>query len=145
MNLPVTLHGKVQSGNRIGRTFDMPTANITPKEDLSGLTFGVYYSVITLDGKEYPSITNLGVRPTVSDDGRVNAETFIYDYDDDIYDKDVAVTLLSFRRSEQRFNSLDELFFTVKDDFRAGAKFHNLVPSAEMTSPSMTTSSRNEL
>ena len=145
MKLPVTLSGTVQSGNRIGRTFDMPTANIVPEEDISDLTFGVYYSEITIDGKKYPAITNLGVRPTVSDDGGVNAETFIYDYEDQIYDKRVRVTLLEFRRNEQRFGSLDELFETVKDDFRAGKEFHNLVPSADMTSPSMTTSSRNEL
>ena len=131
MKLPVTLSGTVQSGNRIGRTFDMPTANIVPEEDVSGLTFGVYFSVITIDEKQYPSITNLGVRPTVSDDGGVNAETFIYDYEDQIYDKRVSVTLLEFRRDEQKFGSLDELYAAVKDDFRAGARFHNLVPSAD--------------
>ena len=139
MKLPVTLSGTVRSGNRIGRTFDMPTANIVPEEDVSDLTFGVYYSVITIEGKQYPAITNLGVRPTVSDGGGVNAETFIYDYEDQIYDKRVSVTLLEFRRNEQRFGSLDDLYVAVKDDFRAGARFHNLVPSAERTSPSTTT------
>ena len=144
MNLPVTLSGTVQAGNRIGRTFDMPTANIVPEEDVSDLTYGVYYSVITIGKEQYPAITNLGVRPTVSDDGGVNAETFIYDYEDQIYDKRVTVTLLEFRRKEQRFASLDELYRTVDDDFREGARFHGLTLSAKVTSPSRMTTRLNE-
>jgi len=126
MKLPVTLTGSVRSGNHIGRQFDMPTANITPAEDISGLPCGVYYSVITIDGKDHPSITNLGVRPTVNDGGRVNAETFIYDYDGDLYDKDVSVTLLKFKRSEKKFGSLDELYETIGEDRRQGRIFHGI-------------------
>ena len=124
MKLPITLTGAVQPGNKIGRRFSMPTANIYPKENISGLTYGVYYSTITIDGRDYFSITNLGVRPTVSEGNRVNAETFIYDFQGDLYGKIVSVTLLKFRRNEKRFDSLDELYRTVEDDFRAGAEFH---------------------
>ena len=124
MKLPVTLTGAVTPGNKIGRRFSMPTANIYPNENISGLTYGVYYSTITIDGKDYFSITNLGVRPTVSEGNRVNAETFIYDFQGDLYGKIVSVTLLKFRRNEKRFDSLDELYRTVEDDFRAGAEFH---------------------
>ena len=126
MKLPVTLTGSVRSGNHIGRQFDMPTANIMPAEDISGLPYGVYYSVITIDGKEHPSITNLGVRPTVNDDGRANAETFIYCYDGDLYGKDVFVTLLKFRRAEKKFDSLDELYETISEDQRQGKIFHGI-------------------
>lgn len=132
MTLPVTLEGTVSSGSHTGRTYDMPTANITPAEDISGLSYGVYYSVITIDGTDHPSITDLGVRPTVSDDGGVRAETYIYAYDGDLYGKRVSVTLLKFRRSEMKFSSLDELYETVRDDFRAGARFHGLtIPSLQ--------------
>lgn len=124
MNLPVTLSGTVQAGNHIGRTFDIPTANIWPSEDVTGLTLGVYYSVITIDGVKYPSITNLGTRPTVSDDGRVNAETFIYDYKGDIYGLFIKVTLLDFRRGERRFDSVDELFDTIRRDLDEGVAYH---------------------
>ena len=124
MKLPVTLTGAVTPGNKIGRRFSMPTANIYPNENISGLTYGVYYSTITIDGKDYSGITNLGVRPTVSEGNRVNAETFIYDFHGDLYGKSVSVTLLKFRRNEKRFDSLDELYRTVEDDFRAGAEFH---------------------
>ena len=126
MKLPVTLTGCVQSGNRIGRTYNTPTANITPREDVSDLTHGVYYSHIAVDGNDLPSITNLGVRPTVSNDDTVNAETYVFDYEGDLYEKDVSVTLLKFRRPEKKFDSLDELYETVRDDFRAGRAFHGL-------------------
>ena len=119
-----TLTGQVEPGKRVGRTYGMPTANISPSEDVTGLEYGVYYSTIKIDGSEYPAITDLGVRPTVTSDGKVRAETFIYGYDDDLYGKEVEVKLLEFRRSEKKFSSLDELYETVKEDFRAGARFH---------------------
>ena len=84
------------------------------------------YVKYTVDGKEYPAITNLGVRPTVSDDGSVCAETYVYDYSGDLYGKNVTVKLLQFRRSEQKFSSVDDLFKTVDDDFREGRIYHGI-------------------
>ena len=126
MQLPATLTGTVEHGKALGNTYDFPTANITPCEDVSDLPFGVYYSVLTVDGKDHPSITNLGVRPTVSDDNKVCAETSVYDADLDMYGKNITVTLLKFRRPEQRFSSVDELYATVADDHRAGRAWHGL-------------------
>ncbi len=104
----------------------MPTANIIPEEEYENLSFGVYYSTVKIGDETYPAITNLGVKPTVSDDGRVCAETYIYDYDGDLYDKIISVTLHEFRRPETRFASLDELYGTVEEDFRAGRAYHRL-------------------
>ena len=126
MNLPVSITGIVISGNRIGRKYDFPTANIIPEEDVSDLPCGVYYSIMTVDKAEYPSITNLGVRPTVSDDGSVCAETSVYDYDGDLYGKHIKVTLLAFRRGEQKFDSVDDLFSTVAEDWREGRRWHGI-------------------
>ena len=126
MNLPQVITGTVQHGHELGRRFDTPTANITPLEDISGLALGVYYSDINIDGITYHSITNLGVRPTVSSSGRVSAETFIYDLDKDIYDKNVSVTLLDFRRPEAKFTTTEELFETVRTDLLAGRTYHEI-------------------
>ena len=125
MNLPFVITGTVRSGRHIGRQHAMPTANITPSED-TALPNGVYYSTISIAGKTYPAITDLGLRPTVSDDGRVQAETYIYDYSGDIYDMPVEVTLLEFRRPEKRFDSIDELYRTIEEDFRARRAYHGL-------------------
>lgn len=124
--LPFTITGTVIHGESLGNTYDSPTANIIPEQDVSGLERGVYFSELTMDKKTYPSITNLGVRPTVSDDGAVNAETYIYGLSEDIYEKDVQIHLLAFHRAERRFSSPDELFAAVREDFSAGALFHGL-------------------
>ena len=126
MKLPVKISGTVIHGKALGNTYDYPTANIMPCEDVSGLNLGVYLSVITVDRKQYPAITNLGVRPTVSDDGTVCAETYIYDYDRDLYGKEVAVTLLEFCRSERKFASVDELYETVANDLKEGRIRHGI-------------------
>ena len=130
MKLPVTITGTVSKGQSLGNTFDVPTANITPSEDTSELPHGVYYSVASVDGCKYPGITNLGIRPTVSTNGRVNAETFLYDYDDDIYGKQIAITLLKFARSEKKFSSIDELYDVIRSDLEAGRKYHDLTSSS---------------
>ena len=123
MNLPFVLTGTVTHGRSFGRTIDMPTANIVPQEDVSELSFGVYYSVITVDGVSYRAITNLGRRPTVDDGDFVNAESFIYDFDADLYDKEIAVTLLEFRRPERKFESFEALSLAMHEDLEAGKKY----------------------
>ncbi len=124
ISFPFTLTGTVEHGKALGNTYNAPTANITPAEDVSDLPFGVYYSTAVINGKKYPSITNLGVRPTVSNDGSVNAETFIYDYEGDLYGLAITVILNDFRRGEKKFSSTDELFATIDEDMAAGRSYH---------------------
>ena len=121
--LPFTLTGTVEHGRSFGRTIDMPTANIIPREDVSELSFGVYYSIITVDGASYRAITNLGRRPTVEDGDFVNAESFIYDFRGDLYDRDISVKLLEFRRPEKKFDSFDELSKAMHEDLEAGKTY----------------------
>ena len=124
--LPFTITGRVVHGNALGTVHDSPTANIVPEQDVSALSHGVYYSVVTINGCSYPAITNLGVRPTVSDDGPVNAETFIYGYNKDLYGRSIKVELLEFKRGEQKFRSVEELYDTVRQDLADGAGFHGI-------------------
>lgn len=121
--LPFTLTGTVEHGRSFGRTIDMPTANIIPREDVSELSFGVYYSIITVDGASYRAITNLGRRPTVEDGDFINAESFIYDFHGDLYDRDISVKLLEFRRPEKKFDSFEELSKAMHEDLEAGKTY----------------------
>ena len=121
--LPFTLTGIVLHGRSFGRTIDVPTANIVPREDVSALSFGVYYSVITIDGVTYKAITNLGRRPTVEDGDFVNAESFIYDFKGDLYDKEISVKLLKFKRPEQKFDSFEALTEAMHKDLEEGRKY----------------------
>lgn len=115
-NLPYVISGTVVYGKQLGRKLGMPTANIFPREDIGGLDKGVYCSKITLDGKEYRAVTNLGIRPTVEDGEVVNAETYIIDFEGNLYGKTIEITLVKFVRGEKRFDSLQELKQAIKAD-----------------------------
>lgn len=121
--LPFSVTGVVTHGRSAGRTIDMPTANIVPTEDVSELDFGVYYSTVTVDGATYKAITNIGRRPTIDDGNFVNAESFIYDFEGDLYGKEIVVTLFKFRRPERKFESFEELSKVMHEDLNAGREY----------------------
>lgn len=121
--LPLTLTGAVLHGQKLGTKIDMPTANILPDRDVSGLPKGVYYSLVTIDGKAYKGITNLGTKPTVKADSEINVETFLYDYEGDLYGKTIAVELLEFRRPEMKFDSFEDLSKEMHKDLEAGRNY----------------------
>lgn len=123
LKLPVILSGKVEHGRKLGSSFNIPTANIVPAEDISELEYGVYYSVIYIEEKAYKGITNLGTKPTVNDENSVNVESFIYDFEGDLYGKEIKVKLLEFKRPEIKFENVDELFAQVKEDLDAGRNY----------------------
>lgn len=118
--LPVFLSGKVEHGRKIGSSINIPTANIVPAEDILGLEYGVYYSKVYIEEKEYKSITNLGTKPTVKEELTVNAESFIYDFEGDLYGKEIKVKLIDFRRPEMKFANIEELSKTMHSDLEAG-------------------------
>ncbi|MBQ8281380.1 MAG: bifunctional riboflavin kinase/FAD synthetase [Lachnospiraceae bacterium] len=111
-----TFTGKVESGNKIGRTIGFPTANIYPTDEKCIPEYGVYGSFVEIDGRKYKGITNIGVKPTVSENNKVGVETHIIDFDDDLYGKNIKISLKKFIRGEKRFNSLDELKEQIKSD-----------------------------
>ncbi|MCQ2524414.1 MAG: riboflavin kinase [Lachnospiraceae bacterium] len=123
VTLPLTLSGEVTIGNGLGRTISVPTANISINENIDGLAYGVYYSTTLVDGVSYKSISNIGTKPTVKEDVNVNAETFIFDFEGDLYGREIKVTLLKFRRPEEKFSSFEELTSVIKEDIKAGMAF----------------------
>ena len=62
-----------------------------------------------IDGKKYAGLTNIGTKPTISDHEVRGVETYIYDFDGDVYGRDAEVYLKHFCRPETRFDSLDAL------------------------------------
>lgn len=95
-------------GRKLGRKMGIPTMNQQIPTDFIQPKNGVYCSETILDGKSYCSVTNIGVKPTVGSDG-VSAETWIQDFDGDLYGKSVRVLLHTFLREEKKFPSLDAL------------------------------------
>lgn len=112
--------GIVEHGKHLGTALGFPTVNILPEDSKLVPKTGVYSSVTFVDNcgiiTEYGSITNVGYRPTVSSDGSLSVETFIYDFDDDIYGQNIRVELRSFIRGERTFDSTDDLVEQIKCD-----------------------------
>lgn len=117
---PYSIDGMVRQGRKLGRRLEMPTVNLETEKNKLLPPFGVYFSYIYLGTGVFRGITNIGVRPTVTDDGRITVETYIYDFDDDVYGEWLRVELLHFLRGEMRFDSLDSLKAQMRTDMLRG-------------------------
>lgn len=122
---PYSVSGRVEHGRQFGRTMGMPTANLIPEADKLLPPNGVYYSSVVIgeDGREYRAISNVGCKPTVSAAGRVGIETYIYDFEGDLYGRDITVILLAFRRPERKFDDAEALRRQMEADIAAGREF----------------------
>ncbi len=108
LGAPFSFDFAVIPGRQLGRTLDFPTINQRMPEGFVRPRFGVYYSQTRLDGIWMPSVTNIGVKPTVGSDA-VLAETNILGCDRDLYGQNMEVALLEFLRPERKFASVEEL------------------------------------
>ena len=117
-----SIEGPVVHGNQIGRTIGFPTANIQPQEGILLPGNGVYAALITVDGKVYPGILNIGLRPTIERSTGVNIEVNLFGFDDDIYGKTIRTELHYFLRSEKKFENLDALKAQLQQDKEQTAK-----------------------
>lgn len=126
LGIPYHVGGTIVHGRKLGRTLGMPTVNqIPPKEKLLPPN-GVYYSYVMLEGKKMPSITNIGTKPTVKNDIVMGVETYIYNFNENVYGEELEVYLLSFKRPEMRFESVEALKQQMAEDIAAGRKYHHL-------------------
>lgn len=109
--------GTVIHGNENGRAFGFPTANTAYPQGLSVPRFGVYATDAAVDGRTYRAITNIGIRPTISDTTLL-CETHIPGMAIDLYGKTLTVSLRRFIRPEKQFASLADVFKQVRQDLR---------------------------
>ena len=105
---PHILSGTVVSGQKLGRTLGIPTANLRPAEGILIPRFGVYAGWAEFDGQRRMAVVNIGVRPTVHGDA-VTVEPWLLDFDGDLYGHELRLELTDFLRPERRFASLDAL------------------------------------
>ena len=115
--------GTVEHGKKLGRTIGFPTVNLLPPAEKCLPPFGVYFSEVRIDGRKYRGMTNIGLRPTVSDNGQVSVETYIYDLEEDLYGKYLEIALLTFHRKEQKFPGVDALRAQMNLDLEAGKNY----------------------
>lgn len=123
IGVPYAIHGTIVRGNQIGRTIGFPTINIEVSKDKLMPPFGVYFAEISINGKHYNGITNVGTKPTITSEKTVFAETNILDFDEDVYGENATVKLLHFQRPERKFNSIDELRNRISNDIENGKNY----------------------
>lgn len=117
---PHTMRQTVQHGKRLGRTIGIPTINLAVPDHVLTPKRGVYVSRVCLEnGKSYPGVTNVGVRPTVSQSGIVSVETFLLGFDGDLYGQTVRLEFFRRLREERPFGSLEELKNQIQKDVAA--------------------------
>ncbi len=108
--------GVVVHGLQRGRTLGFPTANLAVGKDEVIPSIGVYVTRINVDGTWYDSMTSVGYNVTFSENTGVTVECNIFDFDEDIYEKDVKLEWLHYLRGEVKFNGADELIEQLKLD-----------------------------
>lgn len=111
------LRGLVIKGLGRGKKIGFPTANLKFHKSLILPKRGVYASWTLLRGMKYMSITNIGVNPTFnSGEEDLHVETYIFDFDDDLYGEKIEVQFRYFIRSERKFSNINELIHQINRD-----------------------------
>lgn len=117
---PYSIDGIVETGNQIGRTIGIPTANIEAEPVKLLPPFGVYASTIDIRGAQYYGIANIGRKPTIrpkeGDRNPVGVEMHILHFHEDIYREPVRISFHAYERPEIRFESISDLQAQIKKD-----------------------------
>ena len=113
--------GKIVEGQKKARKINFPTANMEPDNHILPKK-GVYCVEVVYSGKKYFGISNFGVRPTV-DGSKLLLETHIFNFDEEIYGKELTVRFLTFIRSEQKFGNFDLLTEQIKKDIETAKDY----------------------
>jgi riboflavin kinase/FMN adenylyltransferase len=112
---PYTIEGEVVLGDQRGRQIGFPTANLaTPNEVVP--PNGVYATTVRLDGVIYPSVTNVGVRPTFGGEPRVVIEAHLIDVARDLYGQTLRLGFIQRLRDERRFEGVEQLTAQIGAD-----------------------------
>ena len=112
-----SVKGKVVSGDRRGRGLGFPTANLAPWNQKLLPANGIYATWAVLDGQTLPSVTSIGLRPTFENQSTTpRVETYIFNFDQDIYGQELEIQFVEFLRPELRFNSVPALIIQMNRD-----------------------------
>jgi riboflavin kinase/FMN adenylyltransferase len=112
---PYGVEGVIVRGNRRGHTIGFPTANLHPHNRVIP-KFGVYTTATLIDDLWRRGITNVGVRPTFETEAEPSIETYIFDFDDELYGDVLRVRFLHRIRDERKFGGIDELRAQIEKD-----------------------------
>lgn len=120
-----TLEGNVIQGKQYGKKMGFPTANILVSETRVIPPNGVYITKCFVDNKRYNSITNIGYNPTVGGERR-SIETYIMDFDGNIYEKHIKVEFYKHIRGEVKFENVQCLKEQISMDVHTAKMYYNI-------------------
>lgn len=123
LGYPYTMTGKVRHGKGLGRKIGAPTLNLIPSDHQLIPAYGVYATRVSVDGYEYGAVTNVGVRPTVDQDGGVTVESHLIDVNAQLYGSKCRVEFLKRLRGETKFESLDALQAQIANDIAEAKEY----------------------
>ncbi len=126
LGYPISYQGMVQVGRKIGRTLGFPTANIPIEDGKVIPAYGVYASLLFTAEEMYPSITSVGVRPTVNPSkSGILIETTMFDREMDLYGQPIRVYFLDYIRGECCFAGVEMLKDQVFRDMAKVRQYHD--------------------
>ncbi len=114
-----TIVGNVQQGQKRGKRLGFPTMNVSLNQQLPE---GIYVSKITIRGNTYNGLTFIGEAKTF-DETRYQAETYVFNFDQDVYGDSVTVLLLKKIRDNQKFESEEKLVAQMEIDKKQAMEF----------------------
>ena len=120
-----SVSGVVAHGKKLGRKLGMPTVNLLPEREKLLPPYGVYFSEVSVGERVYKGITNIGCKPTVNEVNQAGVETYLYNFAQDIYGKEITVRLFSFHRPEQKFESVEALKRQMAADIAQGRYYRH--------------------
>jgi riboflavin kinase / FMN adenylyltransferase len=115
---PYALEGEIVHGTATGAGIAFPTANLKSPNELIPRN-GVYVTLLIVDGRRHPAVTNIGVRPTVmtaAGGAAVTIETYVLDFSQNLYGRNVTVEFLLRLREERKFSGKDALAIQIRKD-----------------------------
>lgn len=111
------LSGTVVKGKKLGRDLGYPTANIKPSSEFKLIPkTGIYAVGVEVNNIRYSGMMSIGKNPTVTDDESIKLEVNIFDFDVNIYGKNIKVNFIDYIRDERKFDSLEELKIQMSSD-----------------------------
>lgn len=117
------LSGKVVSGDKIGRKLGFPTANIDVHYEKLVPKSGVYAVNVIISDKKYKGMINIGNRPTVNTDKHSTVEAHIFDFQGNLYGKNIKIIFKKYIREEQKFPNIDALKQQLAQDKKVSMTF----------------------
>lgn len=121
------IKSEILHGKKLGRRIGMPTINMILPENKLLPPNGVYVTEVLVEGKTYMGVTNVGCKPTVSNERVVGVETYIDNFNQDLYGEKIIVSFLEFIRPEMKFDSIEELKAQMESDILVARKYYKSV------------------